>query len=186
MKSILVKAFMASTVIAFGAGSALAAVDHDELVVRLQIVDGCTVNFDMGRDMNLGNYATLANPLQYPSSFSVRCTSSGQATGTAYSVELGAGDWPITAGSTDQRRMKGVNNGEFIRYQIFQGTRPGKIWGLRADGNDITGTRSANETDATTDRHDFLVYVPSQDTPTADYYTDGVTATLTYDLDNGN
>jgi len=183
MKSSLFKVLIASTAVALGMGGAWAAnsTDSNTLTVKVQIVDGCTVNFDQGNVINLGRYSNLNEPLQYADSFSVRCAASAEAANTPYEVELDAGMWPSEPGKTATRRMMGVN-GQTISYQVYQGRMPGKVWGLRSENNHIEGRRSADSGADTNNRHEFVINVPAQPVPNFDTYGDVLRATITYTM----
>lgn len=185
MKHNPVKALIASAAVmlGFSSMSAVAATETDNLIVRLHIVDGCTVNFDRGRDIDLGRYANLSDAIQYLTSFSVRCTASDASTaGQSYSVGLDAGRWAATPNDTNTRRLRGVK-GEYISYQVYQGNLPGPVWGNATDSDKITGSRAiaGNET---VNRHDFLIQVHAQATPIVDDYADQLKATVTYAASN--
>lgn len=185
MKHNPVRAFIASAAVMLGFSgmSAVAATDSDNLIVRLHIVDGCTVNFDRGRDIDLGRYANLNDTVQYLTSFSVRCTASGASTaGQSYSVGLDAGRWAEAPNDPNTRRLRGIK-GEFIYYQVYQGNLPGPVWGNATDSDKITGSR-AGVGDETVNRHDFLIHVPAQGTPAVDDYADQLKATVTYAASN--
>lgn len=182
MKRNLVKAFIASTVVmlGFGSVSAIAANDTANLKVKLQIVEGCTLNFDGGDTIDFGRHANLNSALNHPSYVTVACSaSSGGTAGSPYAIELNAGLYASTADDPKTRRLKGVSGGQFVSYQVYQGATPnGTIWGI-ADADKIKGSRAALGAE-TSNRHPFVVQVPAQTTPIVDQYEDTLVATITY------
>lgn len=162
----LFKTTLLATVVAAGfAGTAMAASPvTDTFEVKIEIQETCNIltSSDIVFD------ATVPTPgtVEQEGEIVVECTN-----GTPYSLSL-------DEGFSGDRHMAGPNSHE-IAYELYQDSARTSVWGMAADGLDVTGEGDGLG-NAYRIVHDVYAVATLVGNEEAGDYSDVVTATLTF------
>lgn len=136
---------------------------HTSFSVQATVVPDCLVTAD---DLDFGSVGLLDQNVEATSRIHVTCTA-----GTSHQIGIGYG---LGGGEAPNRHMRS-STGHAVTYELYQDANHETIWGLIAEGLDMTETGVGTE-------QTYTVYgkVPAQPTPPPGQYTDHVVVSVTY------
>jgi len=136
-------------------------------VATAQVGASCTLSIP---DVSFGTVTRLTSPVDATTNATVTCTN-----GAPWTLAMNAGSTPGNTYATRRMSLGGSGAGA-VQYQIYRDPGPANVWGNGASG---TVTRSGTGI-GTPQTVPIYLQVPAQAPQAEGYYSDTVTATLTF------